>query len=201
MKNRFDEHYIHGTLPWDLRRPDANLIASIERFGIKPCHAADIGCGTGDNVFWMHKNGFDATGIDFSEHAIEIARKRSREENLKASFFVADILKGEIPESPYRFVFDRGCFHTFDSKKERSLMAKHIHKSLEPGGHWLSLIGNYDDGRLEMGPPKRTVREVVEAVEPWFEILLIEQDYFDSNQPQPSKIWLCFMRKRETSRK
>ncbi len=196
MKNRFDERYVNGNLPWDIKRPDSNLINSIERFNIKPCHALDIGCGTGDNVFWLDAHGFNTTGIDFAENAIKIASRRKENQSANPSFFVADILRDDLPESPFEFVFDRGCFHTFDTKKERRKMAKNIHDHLVKGGHWLSLIGNYDDGRLDIGPPKRSALEVIEAVEPWFEIVLLEQGTFDSNDPEPSKIWICFMQKR-----
>lgn len=196
MSNRFERIYQNGTMPWDIKRPDKNLIEAIQSFDIKAGHALDIGCGTGDNVLWMIENSFNATGIDFSETAIEKARIKADKRNLRADFHVVDILKEEIPDAPYDFVFDRGCFHTFDKRKERSIFAEQVHKALKDGGHWLSLIGSVDDGRLEIGPPKRTALQVVEAVEPWFEIISLRQGRFDSNDEIPSKIWVCLMIKR-----
>jgi 2-polyprenyl-3-methyl-5-hydroxy-6-metoxy-1,4-benzoquinol methylase len=46
----------------------------------------DAGCGTGDLSFWVSKKGATVTGIDISEKAIQIARKR-----MKGRFVVSDI--------------------------------------------------------------------------------------------------------------
>ena len=196
MSNRFEERYQTGELPWDIKRPDSNLIETIKAFDISKGHALDIGCGTGDNVLWLTENGFNAAGMDYSETAIKIARQKAAARNLNPEFYVADILNGHIPGGPYDFAFDRGCFHSFNEDHERASYAKHVHQALKNNGHWLSLIGSVDDGRLEIGPPKRTALQVVSAVEPWFEILLLKQSRFESNDEIPSKIWVCLMRKR-----
>ena len=125
-----------------------------------------------------------------------MALRKSEENKLHADFYVRDIFHDEIPGNPYDFVFDRGCFHTFDKKKQRREYAKRVHDLLADGGHWLTLMGNFDDGRLDIGPPKRTALEVVTAVEPFFEILQLKQGRFDSNDVVPSKIWVVLMRKR-----
>ena len=197
MENRFNDRYVTGDLPWDLRKADTNLSRMVEKLRIKPCKVIDVGCGTGDNVFWLQQHGFEATGIDYSEEAIRIANERKHGIKGTNQFDVADILAAPYRKHHYDLAFDRGCFHTFDSEEERAKVAENIHAMLTPGGHWLSLIGNYDDGRLEIGPPKLKAAQVVDAIEPWFEILHLEQGYFDSKTPDPSKIWICYSRKRE----
>lgn len=196
MKKRFNDRYIDGNLPWNINRPDFNLISTVREYKIDPGRAIDIGCGTGDNVLWLTQYGFSATGIDISEKAIELALEKSEKNNLHADFYVRDILKDEIPGNPFDFAFDRGCFHTFDTKKQRKHYAKQVHKILSDEGHWLTLMGSVDDGRLEIGPPKRTALDVVSAVEPFFEILMLKKGRFDSNDEVPSKIWICLMKKR-----
>ncbi|MCB2218802.1 MAG: class I SAM-dependent methyltransferase [Bacteroidetes bacterium] len=196
MSNRFEERYKTGNLPWDIKRPDRNLIETIREYDIAPGHALDVGCGTGDNVFWMIENGFNATGIDYSPSAIEHAREKAQTRQLNPEFYVVDVLKDKIPGAPYDFVFDRGCFHSFDKQKERNRYAANVHQVLKESGHWLSLIGSVDDGRLDFGPPKRKASEIVKAVEPYFEILSLKQSHFDSDDEVPSKIWVCLMKKR-----
>ena len=196
MSNRFEARYQNGELPWDIKRPDFNLIETIENFQIKPGKAIDIGCGTGDNVFWLLQNGFDAAGMDYSKTAISRAKQKAATININPEFYVSDILQMEIPGGSYDFVFDRGCFHTFDEDRERSTFAKRVHEALNEDGNWLSLIGSVDDGRLMMGPPKRTAQQIVTAVEPYFEILMFKQSRFESDDEVPSKIWVCLMRKR-----
>ena len=196
MKKRFNKRYISGDLPWNINRPDFNLVDVVRDFEIVPAKALDIGCGTGDNVLWLARQGFTVTGIDIAEKAIELALEKSVKNSIHADFYVRDVLKDDIPGNPYNFVFDRGCFHTFDKKKQRSIYASRVHRLLADDGYWLTLMGSFDDGRLDIGPPKRTALEVVTAVEPFFEIIQLKQGRFDSNDPVPSKIWVCLMKKR-----
>ncbi len=196
MRRNFNHRYIEGNLPWNIDRPDFNLVATVRDHEIQPGKAIDIGCGTGDNALWLAQQGFTVTGIDQAEKAIGMALEKSEKKKLHADFLVRDILKDDIPGGPYDLAFDRGCFHTFDRKRERRTFARKVHALLGDGGLWLSLIGSWDDGRLDTGPPKRTALEVVRAVEPYFEILLLKKGRFDSNDAVPSKIWVCLMGRR-----
>ncbi len=196
MKKRFNKRYITNDLPWNINRPDFNLVNTVKEFDIKACKALDLGCGTGDNVFWAAKNGFTSTGIDISEKAIEMAKEKADINKLKTDFFTRDLFKDEVPGAPFCFIFDRGCFHTFDRKKQRREYAGVVASLLEKEGLWLTLAGNKDDGRLDVGPPKRSALDVVTAVEPFFEIISLRQGRFDSNDEIPSKIWIVLMRKR-----
>ncbi len=196
MEDRFNKRYVSDDLPWNIERPDFNLIKVVQSFPVKSCKALDVGCGTGDNVIWLAKQGFEVTGADLSEKAIEIAKEKAKNAGVDISLYVNDFLNEKVSDAPFGFIFDRGCFHSFDKKKERKLYAKNVNQILEKDGLWLSLIGNYDDGRLDIGPPKRTALDVIGAVEPYFEILSLTQGRFDSNDEIPSKIWICLMRKR-----
>ncbi len=196
MEDRFNQRYISGDLPWDLKRPDRTLQKVVAEFRIEPCKAIDIGCGTGDNAIWLAHQNFKVTAIDLSPAAIEQAKKKAEEAHAEINFANLDFLNEKVPGNPYKFVFDRGCFHTFSDNHERKLFAKNVHKIMDSDGLWLSLIGNVDDGRLEIGPPKRTATEVVSAVEPYFEIISMKSGKFDSHNTNPSKIWVCLMKKR-----
>ena len=63
-------------------------------------------------------------------------------------------------------------------------------------GLWLSLLGNADELRHAPGPSQRTATDIVNSVEPYFEILSLVSSYFGSNRPNPPKAWVCLMRKR-----
>lgn len=196
MTNRFDKRYKTGDLPWNINRPDYNLVGIVESHPVKPCKALDIGCGTGDNVIWLAREGFDVTGVDYAETAIKQARIKAKESDINSVFHTIDFLKNRVPGAPFGFIFDRGCFHSFNKASERKLYARNVSGHLEKDGLWLTLTGNVDDGRLEIGPPKLTAKDVVSAVEPYFEILSLASGRFDSNDTHPSKIWICLMKKR-----
>lgn len=198
--NRFENRYQNDDLPWNINRADYNLINVVTNEPIPVGKAIDIGCGTGDIAIWLANQGFNVTGIDYSAKAIELAKAKAKQKGaVNATFHSLDILKDKIPGGPYSFVADRGCFHSFDLPKERKKYAKRAADLLMNGGLWLSLIGSFDDGRFEQGPPKRSVQDIATAVEPYFEIQYIKAGRFDSNDAVPSKIWICLMKKRNTT--
>ena len=195
-ENRFKERYKAGDTPWDIGQPDFNLIQTVTTTPIKPCKALEIGCGTGDNAIWLSQQNFHVLGIDSSEIAIEKAKEKALKANSKCTFLVSDILRSRTEGAPFGFAFDRGCFHTVGSDRERKKFAKAVHAHLEEGGLWLSLLGNADEQRDGPGPPQRTARDIVNAVEPYFEILSLISASFGSNRPNPPRTWVCLMRKR-----
>ena len=195
-KDVFDERYKTGVTPWELDRPDSNLIDTIERENIAPCNALEIGCGTGSNAIWMAQNGFDVTGMDFSALAIEKAREKSRQQGADIRFLVTDFLLQDTGEPGVGFIFDRGCFHSFDTPWDRKTFAQNAACHLIDGGQWLSILGNIDDGPRDPGPPMRSALDIVMAVEPFFEILFLVSGQFDSRRERRTRCWLSLMRKR-----
>lgn len=198
VEDHFREAYREGFAPWDIGKPDVNLIQSVTKLPIAPCKTVEIGCGTGDNTIWLSQQGFQVVGVDASEMAIEKAQEKTANANATCSFVVLDILKSHVEGAPFGFAFDRGCFHTVGSGEERTTFAKQVHRHLEDGGLWLSLIGNADEQRVSEGPPRRTAREIVNAVEPHFEILSLVSAYFETKLPEPPRAWVCLMRKRKS---
>ena len=97
------------------------------------------------------------------------------------------------PDDPFHFVFDRGCFHVFDEPEERSRFAAHVAATLAPDGLWLSLIGSTEGPPREVGPPRRSAREVVLAIEPVLEIVELRSAAFRGND---AKAWFCLSRQR-----
>jgi len=196
VEDLYKERYKIGATPWDIGKPDFNLIETVNKTPIKPCKALDIGCGTGDNSIWLVQQNFQVIGTDTSEIAIEKAREKAAEGNFKCTFIVVDFLKTKIEGAPFGFAFDRGCFHSFNSDEDRQRFAENVAAYLEKDGLWLSLVGNADEQRHAPGPPQRTARDIVYSVEPYFEILSLASSYFGSNRPNPPRAWVCLMRKR-----
>lgn len=195
--DHFREMYKQGSTPWDIGKPDINLVQTVTTIPIGPCKALEIGCGTGDNAIWLAQQGFDVVGVDASEIAIEKVSEKAAKADVSCAFFVRDVLENHIEGAPFAFAFDRGCFHALSSDKERRHFAEQVNRHLGNGGLWLSLVGNADEKRVGPGPPQRTARDIVNAVEPHFEILSLVSGHFGSNQPDPPRAWICLMRKRQ----
>lgn len=195
-EERFRERYQSGDTPWDAGQPDFNLIDIVNQNPVLSCKALDVGCGTGDNSIWLAKNGFQATGTDISDIALEKAKAKASKAGVGCDFVLADFLTDTLEGAPFGFVFDRGCFHSFNSKKNRKKFAQNVVTHLEEGGLWLTLVGNADEHRQGLGPPQLTAGDLVLAVEPCFEILSLTSSHFGSDSPTPPRAWRCLMRKR-----
>ena len=196
-EDRFKEMYKSGFTPWDIGKPDFNLVEVVTQRPIQSCKALDIGCGTGDNSIWLARNGFQVTGTDTSDIALEKAKDKALKAYLGCNFILADFLNTKIEGAPFGFAFDRGCFHAFSSEDERKRFAQNVAAHLDEAGLWLSLAGNADEDRKgRPGPPQLSAADIVLAAEPYFEVLSLTTSHFGSNNPNPPRAWRCVMQKR-----
>src|ERR1035437_2940838 len=196
VEDRFKGRYEAHDTPWDIGQPDFNLIQTVTKTPIKPCNAVDIGCGTGDNAIWLAQQGFTVLGIDTSAVAIERAKEKASKANANCGFLVSNILTSQVEGAPFGFVFDRGCFRVLEADQERKSFADNVDRHVGKDGLWLSLVGSADEVRNTPGPSQRTAKNIVNAVEPYFEISSLVSGHFGSNRPDPPGAWICLMRKR-----
>ena len=192
----FNEIYRCGNPPWDYGSADFNLAETVKQFAIRPCRVLDLGCGMGNNTIWLAQHGFEVTGFDLAEAAVERAQERTAAAGVECSLQAGDFLCDALETAPFGFVFDRGCFHCIDRVEDRLVFAGHVAAILEEQGLWLSLIGNADGPERVIGPPRMTAREITEAVEPYFEILSMVSGVFGDHQECPPEAWICLMRRR-----
>jgi methyl halide transferase len=200
-KNKFEERYQSGETPWELNRADKHLINIISKNiiskkKIQPCKALDIGCGTGSNAIWLAKQGFDVRAVDFSGLAIKKAKEKAENQGVQIQFEVSDFLVENKERQAFDFIFDRGCFHSFDTKEDRKIFAANVSRSLNKDGLWFSILGNADDPPGEDGPPLRSALDIVSATEAFFKILFLVSDHFDAELEKPARCWLCLLRNR-----
>ena len=196
IEERYRERYKLGDTPWDAGQPDFNLIEIVTKNPILSCKALDVGCGTGDNSIWLAQNRFQVIGTDTSDIAIEKAKEKASKANVECDLILVDFTKNRIEGAPFGFVFDRGCFHSFNSEDGRRRFAKNVATHLQEAGLWLTIVGNADEDRQGPGLPQRTAGDIVLAVEPYFEILSLQSSHFGSNRPNPPRAWRCLMQKR-----
>jgi len=192
----WDERYTRRDLPWDTGRQDKRLEEFVPELCGGSGRVLELGCGTGSNAIWLARQGLQVTAVDISPVAIMQATAKATRAGVRIDLAAADVLRDPIPNAPFGFVFDRGCFHSFDSPQDRSACARVVHRLLAPASAWFSLIGSADGPQRETGPPRLTVAEIAAAVEPFFEILQIRTTHFDSDRPDPPRAWACVMRRR-----
>ena len=189
----WNDRYASGEPPpWDTGTPDPMLIEMIESRAIVPGRTLEVGCGTGTNAIYLAQHGFEVVGVDISPLAIENARAKAQG---RCRFETVDFLKEAPPGGPFQFVFDRGCLHTFDEDHERARFAQNVAAAMANGGVWLSLIGSTEGPARDVGPPRRSAREVMNAIEPSLEILQFHSGEFGVCGEE-LKAWRCLSRKR-----
>ena len=193
----WNEHYASGYTPWDSGEPDPHLVERVESGELAPGRLLEIGCGTGTNALWLAGRGFDVTALDVAPLAIERAGAKSAAAGARVRFFVHDILAAPAPGGPYDLVFDRGVFHVFDEPAERTRFAERVAAALRVGGRWLSLAGSTEGPERDTGPPRRSARDLVTAVEPSLAIVALRSTEFADDLPSSVLAWVLLARRRE----
>lgn len=192
----WDARYETGDTPWDTGNPDPHLVALVEDQTLGPCRVLEVGCGTGTNALWLSSQGFQVTGLDLSTRAIAKAVEKASACGAEVSLSVADFLHGE-PDGVFDLVFDRGVFHVFDEAEDRARFAERVAAVLEPGGRWLSVAGSTEGPARDHGPPRRSARDLVMAVEPCLELVDLRSIAFAAHLPSPTKAWRMLARRRD----
>jgi SAM-dependent methyltransferase len=120
-RRRFYERaYRSGTSArWDTGVTPPEVVSALDR--LEPGRALDLGCGTGTNVIYLVQHGWFATGVDFSAHAIESARRKS-EWVSGATFYEGDVTRlSELGiDGPFDFVLDIGCYHGIPRNRQEA---------------------------------------------------------------------------------
>jgi cyclopropane fatty-acyl-phospholipid synthase-like methyltransferase len=131
----WDDIYARNAAPWDIGRPQP-AIQRVADAGDFAEPVLDSGCGTGEHALMVAAMGFEATGVDIAQTAIEHARAKARARGLYAEFLVGDVLalpQVERLRPPFQTVIDMGCFHTF-ANADRPIYASSLAAVTEPGG-------------------------------------------------------------------
>jgi cyclopropane fatty-acyl-phospholipid synthase-like methyltransferase len=97
--------YFHA--PWDLGAR-SELVSLVESGRIEQCRAIDLGCGAGANSIYLAQKGFDVTGVDYAEAAIEKAQARANEAGVQVNFFVDDLTGLRHVSGTFDFLLDYG---------------------------------------------------------------------------------------------
>jgi SAM-dependent methyltransferase len=122
----WDESYAAGALPWDTGEPEPLLVEFVAAGRVRPTRTLEIGAGTGTNALWLAERGFEVLGIDVAALAVERATAKLNGRGLRCRFATQDFLATALPDGPFQFVFDRGCFHVFDEPEERVRFAAQV---------------------------------------------------------------------------
>ena len=93
----------------------------------------EIGCGAGNNLLFLAKEGFNVSGTDVSPSAINFAKKAFVKNKLKCCFKVSDSKNLNWPNDYFDFVIDRACL-THNTNQHISTILNQAHRVLKKNG-------------------------------------------------------------------
>jgi len=188
-------HYQSDQPPWETGQPSSELARVIAEEKIQPCRVIELGCGSGINAVWLAQRGFDVTGVDFNEIAIERARQRAAEAGAAVRFLLADVLDFTASYEPFPFFFDRGCYHAVRDPHAEAYV-RTLKRITAPGSLGLILTGNAREPHVP-GPPVVSEEQFHAELEPAFEIVRLREFRFDeAEEASPGPLaWSCLLRR------
>jgi SAM-dependent methyltransferase len=110
----FRTFYRFGFTPWDGHPLPTSLQNLIEGdAALSPGTALDIGCGTGDNSIYLAEHGWQVTGVDYVQKAVDKARAKASAKGVDVRFEQADVTRlcEENIGSGFALIVDNGCLH------------------------------------------------------------------------------------------
>jgi len=135
MKLFYEVVYHYFRAPWDIGARE-ELVSLVESGRITPCRAIDLGCGTGENAIYLAQKGFDVTGVDYAEAAIEKAQGRAKDKGVQVNFIVDDLTDLRHVSGTFDFLLDYG---TLDDLRlqQREPYLRNMLPLTHSGGHYL----------------------------------------------------------------
>lgn len=104
----------------------------------------EIGCGLGTDGAQFAAAGADYTGVDLTDAAVELARKRFELFDLPGKFQTADAENLDFADESFDLVYSHGVLH---HTPETAKAVKEIHRVLRPGGRAVVMLyhrGSYN---------------------------------------------------------
>jgi len=185
----FDSAY-QGAAPWDVGRPQADVVRLYERGGFQ----GDVlvaGCGTGENSLFLASKGLNVLGIDRVPEAIERAQAKAKQRGIKAEFRVADALDLGSLGKTFDTVLDSGLFHVF-SDADRARYVKGLAAVVKNRGTLHVLCFSDMEPGTE-GPRRVGERELVGLfnMKGWLVEEVAEARFETNIHPDGARAWLA----------
>jgi SAM-dependent methyltransferase len=112
--------------------------------GTRGLSVLEIGCGLGTDAAQFAKAGARYTGVDLTEAAIDLARRRFEISGLRGKFRVADAENLDFADDSFDRVYSHGVLH---HTPDIARAVAEIHRVLKPGGRAIVMLyhrGSYN---------------------------------------------------------
>ena len=101
----------------------------------------EIGCGLGTDGAQFARAGADYTGVDLTDAAVSLARRRFELFDLPGKFRTADAENLDFPEESFDLVYSHGVLH---HTPDTAAAVREIRRVLRPGGRAIVMLYHRD---------------------------------------------------------
>jgi len=101
----------------------------------------EVGCGLGTDGAQFAKAGAIYTGIDLTDVAVDLARRRFDLFQLPGTFRVADAERLDFPDNTFDIVYSHGVLH---HTPDTAAAVREVHRVLRPGGKAVVMLYHRD---------------------------------------------------------
>ena len=112
----------------------------LQQQGVKT--VLDLTCGTGSQVFWLTKRGYDVTGYDINANMLKVARSKAKKENLPIKFRQGDMRTTQAGKFDVVLTIFNAVGHLTKLDFEQAI--RNINSNLRDGGLYVFDIFNLD---------------------------------------------------------
>ena len=175
--------YSIGFHPWEDAATDPPFVSKFqemiarEESGRTPPFGSALDLGTGSGIWGIElaKRGWQVTGIDFVEKALDRARERAQRSGVNVKLVNGDVtkLRNANIGTGFRLVLDTGTFHDFEIATQQAM------------GREIDAVAATDATVLLLIWPKRkrplirgATRDEIEAAFPGWTIAAVEASHF-----------------------
>jgi SAM-dependent methyltransferase len=109
--------------------PNRFLVAEAE--SLPPGRALDVACGAGRNAVWLAERGWTVTGVDFSDVALENARRLGAERGVEVDWVAGDLREWQAPAGAFDLV--AVLYLQLPADERRTVLARAA-AAVAPGG-------------------------------------------------------------------
>ena len=132
---------VHASKNWG-RYPHSVLVGFIAKNfykapNRKEVRILEIGSGSGANVWYLSREGFDVYGIDGSPSGVQQTNDYLRQDGLSAVMTVGDVVKIDYPDDFFDCVIDFGCTGANDVENTELILSESA-RVLRKGGLFFS---------------------------------------------------------------
>ncbi len=136
----------------------------------------EIGCGLGTDGAQFAKSGADYTGVDLTDAAVELARRRFELFDLPGNFQTADAENLDFPDESFDLVYSHGVLHhTPDPAKA----IREIHRVLRLGGR--AVVSGVSLVHKLTGEPLDKLREHARLLRTQKQSYLSDKEFLSQN--------------------